>query len=198
MAFLAEVELPGRLVALEPLSMEHADGLAEAVRDGRIHELWYTSAPAPEAVAQDIAQKLGWAAEGRMLPFAIRRLSDARLIGVTTFCNPMPALPAVEIGYTWQAASAHRTGTNTEAKLLMLTHAFDQWGCSRVCFRATWYNYPSRRAMERIGASFEGRIRKDRVLVNGDITDTAQYSITNDDWPVVQRHLKHLLLQNAQ
>ncbi len=192
MLSLSPTTLTGRLVRLEPLTEEHVDGLHRAVQDGHIHDLWYTSAPSPALTDVDVATKRDLADRGQMLPFAIRRLADDRLIGVTTFCNPLPAVPAVEIGYTWQAASAHRTGTNTEAKLLMLTHAFESWGCRRVCFRATWFNHQSRRAIERLGAVFEGRIRNDRVLKTGEVTDTAQYSITDGDWPAVRRHLHHL------
>ena len=195
MLILTATSLTGRIVGLEPLDDGHVMGLRAAVQDGRIHDLWYTSAPAPEAVAADVAAKREQADRGFMLPFAIRRLADGQLIGVTTFCNPLPAVPAVEIGYTWQAASAHGTGTNTEAKLLMLAHAFEQWGCRRVCFRATWFNHQSRRAIERLGAVFEGRIRNDRILRTGEVTDTAQYSITDGDWPAVRRHLEHLLAQ---
>ena len=193
MTILDAATLTGRLVRLEPLSDEHVAGLREAVQDGRIHDLWYTSAPAPEAMASDVAAKRDQWDRGLMLPFAIRRLADGQLIGVTTFCTPLPAVPAVEIGYTWQAASAHGTGTNWDAKLLMLTHAFEQWGCRRVCFRATWFNHRSRRAIERLGAVYEGRIRNDRILRTGEVTDTSQYSITDGDWPAVRRHLHHLL-----
>lgn len=193
MTILDATALSGSLVRLEPLSDAHVDGLREAVQDGRIHDLWYTSAPTPGEMAADVAAKREQGDRGLMLPFAIRRLDDGRLIGVTTFCNPLPSVPAVEIGYTWQAASAHGTGTNRDAKLLMLTHAFEQWGCRRVCFRATWFNHQSRRAIERLGAVFEGRIRNDRILRTGEVTDTAQYSITDGDWPAVRRHLHHLL-----
>ncbi|MHA6511990.1 GNAT family N-acetyltransferase [Tessaracoccus sp. Z1128] len=193
MNFLESTTLTGRLITLEPLTDEHVGGLRQAVEDGRIHDLWYTSAPAPDAVAADVAAKRRQAERGAMLPFAIRRQADGQLIGVTTFCSPLPAVPAVEIGYTWQAASAQRTGTNTEAKLLMLAQAFDQWGCRRVAFRATWFNHQSRRAIERLGAVYEGRLRNDRILRTGEVTDTAQYSITDGDWPAVRRHLRHLL-----
>ena len=195
MLILSATSLAGRIAGLEPLHDGHVIGLRAAVKDGDIHHLWYTSAPAPEAVAADVAAKRAQVDRGLMLPFAIRRLADGQLIGVTTFCNPLPAVPAVEIGYTWQAASAHGTGTNTEAKLLMLAHAFGPWGCRRVCFRATWFNHQSRRAIERLGAVFEGRIRNDRILRTGEVTDTAQYSITDGDWPAVRRHLEHLLAQ---
>lgn len=192
-SLLDPVTLAGDLVRLEPLTRAHADALREAVRDGRVWELWCTSAPTPEGVEADIDAKLGLAARGLMLPFATRRLADDRVIGVTTFLNPLPAIPALEIGYTWNAASARRTGTNTEAKLLMLRHAFGEWGVRRVAFRANWYNQPSRRAIERLGAEFEGRLRNDRVTRDGLVTDTAQYSITDDQWPAVRRHLTHLL-----
>jgi len=191
--FLTTTSLTGRIVGLEPLADDHVAGLCLAVQDGRIHDLWYTSAPAPEAMEADVATKRDMADRGLMLPFAIRRVADGQVIGVTSFCNPLPAVPAVEIGYTWQAASAHGTGTNTEAKLLMLTHAFEQWGCLRVCFRATWFNHQSRRAIERLGAVFEGRIRNNRILRTGEVTDTAQYSITDGDWPAARRHFEHLL-----
>lgn len=196
MAFLDPVVLAGGLVRLEPLAADHAATLTEAVRDGRVWELWYTSAPEPDAVAADIAAKLERAERRLVLPFACRRLADDRLVGVTTYLNPLPAVPAVEIGSTWLAASARRTGINTEAKLLLLRHAFGAWGCRRVAFRATWHNAESRRAIERLGAVFEGRIRNDRVLRDGTVTDTAQYSITSGDWPAVERHLRHLLARH--
>ena len=129
MQFLTPTTLTGHLVSLEPLDDVHIEGLRAAVQDGHINDLWYTSAPAPETVAADVKAKRDLAERGLMLPFALRRLADGQLVGVTTYCHPLPTVPAVEIGYTWQAASAHRTGTNTEAKLLMLAHAFEQWGC---------------------------------------------------------------------
>ena len=124
MQFLTPTTLTGHLVSLEPLDDVHIEGLRAAVQDGHINDLWYTSAPAPKTVAADVKAKRDLAERGLMLPFALRRLADGQLVGVTTYCHPLPTVPAVEIGYTWQAASAHRTGTNTEAKLLMLAHAF--------------------------------------------------------------------------
>lgn len=193
MSFLDPVTLAGRLVRLEPLGSQHADGLRAAVADGNVWELWYTSAPSPDAVDDDIAAKLDQAGRGVLLPFATRRLADDRLVGVTTYLHPLPDVPAVEIGFTWNAASARRTGINTESKLLLLHHAFEVWGCRRVAFRATWFNHESRRAIERLGAVFEGRIRNDRVTRDGVVTDTAQYALTDDAWPAVECHLTHLL-----
>ncbi len=193
MAFMDPVTLEGTLARLKPLGAQHALGLRGAVNDGRAWELWYTSAPAPDDVATDIAAKLELAAQRLVTPFATVRRSDEQVIGVTTFLQPLPTVPGVEIGSTWNAASARRTGTNTESKLLLMTHAFEEWGCRRVAFRSTWFNHESRRAIERLGAVFEGMIRNDRVLRTGEVTHTAQYSVTDDEWPAVRRHLRELL-----
>lgn len=198
MAFLDPVVLTGRHVRLEPLSRDHAAALRAAVRDGRVWELWYTSAPEPDAVAADIEAKLTLAGQGLMLPLVTRRQADGKVVGATAYLNPVPGVPAIEIGSTWNAASTRRTGTNTESKLLLLRHAFDVWGCRRVAFRTTWFNLESRRAIERLGAVFEGHIRHDRVTRDGIVTDTAQYSITDDQWPAVERHLTHLLGARGQ
>lgn len=189
MAFLDPVTLTGDLVHLEPLSAAHADGLRAATLDGRVWELWYTSAPSPDGVDADIAAKMDLVERRLMMPLVIRRRADDRVIGVSTYCNPLPAVPAVEIGYTWNAASARRTGTNTEAKLLMLRHAFSTWGVRRVAFRTNWFNLQSRTAIERLGAVFEGRIRSDRISREGIVGDTAQYSLTAEQWPSVEMHL---------
>ncbi len=196
MPFLDPVTLRGALVAVEPLEVGHADALRDATLDGRVWELWHTSAPEPDGIAANIADKLAMAERGSLLPFAVRRRADDRIVGVTTYLNPSPAVPAVEIGYTWYAASARRTGLNTEAKLLLLRHAFDVWACRRVAFRTNWFNHESRRAIERLGAVLEGRIRRDRITRDGIVTDSAQYSITDDQWPAVERHLTHLLARD--
>lgn len=198
MPFLNPVTLGGDLVLLEPLTLDHADGLREAALDGRTWETWHVSAPGPDAVVVDIAGKLAMAERGALLPFAVRRRADDRLVGVTAYLNPLPAVPALDIGYTWHAASARRTGINTEAKLLLLGHAFGALTCRRVGFRTSWFNHESRRAIERLGAVFEGRIRSDRVTRDGIVTDTAQYSITDGQWPAVERHLTHLLAHHTR
>lgn len=197
MSFLDPVTLTGDLVRLEPLSLDHVDALQDATADGDVGLLWYTTAPTPENVRADIETKLANQAARQQLPFATVRRADERVIGVTTYLNPLPAVPAVEIGATWNAASARRSGTNTESKLLLLGHAFEHWGCRRVVFRVTWFNHESRRAVERLGAVFEGMMRNDRVMRSGEVTHTAQYSITDDEWPAVQHHLRYLLSRPA-
>ena len=130
------------------------------------------------------------AEQGQWLPFVV--LQDAVPVGSTSFLHPQAEIPSVEIGATWLGPAARRTGVNTVAKSLLLTHAFDVWGCRWVTFRATWWNRASRAAIERIGASFEGRIRNDRVTREGLVTDSAQYAITDAEWPAVRRHLQFL------
>src|SRR5579859_3105002 len=124
MPFLDPVTPRGRLVSLEPLSTEHRDGLEQAVLDGELWNLWYTSVPRPEGMAAEIERRLELHARGSMLPFATRRVADGRLIGMTTYMNMDVANRRVEIGSTWNAAGAHGTGTNAESKLLLLRHAF--------------------------------------------------------------------------
>lgn len=192
MGFLDPVTLVGREVRLEPLSLEHAGGLADAARLDQVWRLWYASAPPADQMRSDIETKLAAARAGQVAPFAVLR-ADGVPVGMTTFLHPLAAVPAVEIGMTWLSASVCRTSVNTESKLLMLGHAFEEWSCRRVALRATWLNQRSREAIERIGATFEGRIRNDRVMRDGTVTDTAQYSITDAEWPAVKQHLRHLL-----
>ena len=192
MGFLEPVTLEGRQVRLEPLGIGHAGGLADAARLDQVWGLWYASAPQADQMQADIDAKLAAARAGQLLPFAVLR-PDGVPVGVTTYLHPLPAVPAIEIGMTWLAASVRGTGVNTEAKKLLLGHAFEAWGCRRVALRTTWLNQRSRAAIERIGATFEGRIRHDRVMRDGTVTDSAQYAITDAEWPAVKQHLRHLL-----
>lgn len=190
MAFLDPATLEAGPVRLEPLTLQHAGPLAEAMGDDRPADLWFARTPEPADLAADIATKLAAAEQGQWLPFVV--LQDAVPVGSTSFLHPQAEIPSVEIGATWLGPAARRTGVNTVAKSLLLTHAFDVWGCRRVTFRATWWNRASRAAIERIGASFEGRIRSDRVTREGLVTDSAQYAITDAEWPAVRRHLQFL------
>lgn len=185
--------LTGDLVVLEPLAPGHHDELVDAASDGRLWERWYTTVPAPDDMAADIARKLALADAGSSVPFVVRRRADRVALGVTTFLNLEPAVPRAEIGSTWLAASAQRSGINTEAKLLLLTHAFETWGCVRVEFRTHRLNTQSRRAIERIGGQLEGILRQHVRLPNGLLRDTAQYAILDHEWPTVRTHLRALL-----
>lgn len=192
------VTLTGKNVILEPLHADHHDGLVEAAKDGELWKLWYTSVPAPEGMAAEIAKRLDMQAAGTMLPFTTRLIDPAtggpgRIIGMTTYCNIDAATPRVEIGYTWNAASAHGTGTNPDSKLLLLRHAFEVLHCPAVEFRTHWLNHQSREAIARLGAKQDGVLRSHQRSRNGELRDTVVFSILQHEWPAVRNGLEHRL-----
>jgi len=182
------IVLQGQHVRLEPLRPAHAPALAEAVLPGRLWELWYTAIPAPERMAAEIERRLGLLAAGSMLPWAVIDASGTP-VGMTTYMNIDNAHQRVEIGSTWYAQSVQRTPLNTEAKRLLLAHAFDTLQCIAVEFRTHRFNTQSRRAIERLGAQFDGMLRNHQRAGNGTLRDTVVYSITADEWPTVRSHL---------
>lgn len=181
--------LGGRHVRLVPLSAEHETGLVDAVRDGNLWQLWYTSVPTPEGMGAEIARRLRLQAAGSMLPFTVIEPASGRIVGMTTYMNIDAAAPRVEIGSTWYAKSVQRTPLNTEAKLLLLRHAFEQLGCLAVEFRTHFFNQQSRRAIERLGAKLDGILRSHQRTANGALRDTCVYSIIAGEWPTVRSHL---------
>jgi N-acetyltransferase len=187
------ITLEGTKVRLVPLALSHADDLATAVRDGELWNLWYTSVPEPENTAEEIERRLALQTAGTMAPFAVVDPITNRAIGMTTYMNIDQANRRVEIGSTWYASSYQRTGLNTEAKLLLLTHAFDTLGCIAVEFRTHIRNEQSRRAIERLGAKFDGILRHHSYAKDGTLRDTVVYSIIAPEWPAVRDHLKSLL-----
>ncbi|MHC6229841.1 GNAT family N-acetyltransferase [Arthrobacter sp. MMS24-T111] len=198
MTFLEPLTLTGRHVILEPLAEEHHDGLVDAARDGELWKLWYTSVPAPDAMAAEIRRRLALQDQGSMLPFTTR-LIDAetggpgRIIGMTTYMNIDAATPRVEIGSTWNAASAQGTGTNPDSKLLLLGHAFEAVGCPAVEFRTHWLNHQSREAIARLGAKQDGVLRSHSRTSDGNLRDTVVFSILDHEWPAVRAGLEYRL-----
>ncbi|PFG34930.1 GNAT family N-acetyltransferase [Sanguibacter antarcticus] len=195
---IGPVTLRGRLVVLEPLAAEHHDGLVEAARDGELWRLWYTSVPTPEQMGAEIDQRLSAQASGSMLPFTARLRDQqtggpGRIIGMTTYMNIDAATPRLEIGSTWNAASAHGTGTNAESKLLLLGHAFETLGCPAVELRTHSLNMQSREAIERLGAKQDGILRSHARTRDGLLRDTVVYSILEHEWPAVRRGLEFRL-----
>ncbi|MCA0377812.1 MAG: GNAT family N-acetyltransferase [Actinobacteria bacterium] len=189
--------LAGRLVTLEPLSYEHREGLCEAVRDGELWNAWYTNVPRPEGMEAEIERRLELQRKGSMLPFTARRNDTGAIIGMTTFMNIDAVTPRVEIGSTWNAVSAHASGTNPDSKLLLLSHAFDVWGCPAVEFRTDFHNQQSRAAIARLGAKQDGVLRSHLRPAAGYTRDTVVFSIIDSEWPGVrlgleQRVQRHL------
>jgi len=190
--------LRGRHVELVPLEADHADELLFAAAGDRT-SYGFTEVPGDaEHMARYIANLLAKRDLGTDLPFAQRLLPDGRLIGCTRFLEirrwrGRPEPDEVEIGGTWLAADVQRTPVNTEAKLLLLTHAFDVWHVDRVALATEVRDERSRRAIERIGARFEGVLRHHRpstvVGEAGRPRDTALFALTDDDWPAAKAAL---------
>lgn len=188
--------LGGERVVLEPLDRSHHDALVEAARDGQLWTLGYTRVPRPEQMRDSIAHALAVQASGLLMPFTVRLRSTGRVIGQTTYCNIEADHRRLEIGGTWNARSVHRTGTNTESKLLLLSHAFDQLHCIAVEFRTHWLNQQSRDAIERLGAKQDGVLRSHRIMPDGTLRDTVVYSILEHEWPTVRNELRRRLSQD--
>ncbi len=193
MAFAGPVTLSGSRVVLEPLVADHVDALVDAARDGELWKLWYTSVPTPDGMAADIERRLHLQRAGGMLPFAVVETGTSRAVGMTTYMNIDAINRRVEIGSTWYAKRVQRTGLNTEAKLLLLGHAFDALRCIAVEFRTHWMNQQSRTAIARLGARQDGVLRNHVVASDGTLRDTVVFSIIASEWPAVRRHLLHLL-----
>ena len=138
--------LEGRGIRLEPLAAEHGEGLATAVADGRLWDLWFVATPEPENITAYIDDALKGQREGNMLPWAVRDLAGRAIIGSTRYHDIVPRIDRVEIGYTWYAQSRQRTFVNTTCKLLLLTHAFDSLGCKVVGLRTDGFNFRSERS----------------------------------------------------
>ncbi len=170
----------------------HAPALKQAVADGRLWELWYTSIPAPDAMEQEIARRLTLHEQGHMLPFTVFDANTGGTLGMTTYMNIDAANRRLEIGSTWYRQSAQRTGCNTQCKLLLLTHAFEALHCIAVEFRTHFFNQRSRRAIERLGARQDGILRSHAVGPDGRLRDTVVYSIVAAEWPTVRQHLRWL------
>jgi len=181
--------LTGRAVRLEPLSQDHCDALIAAVRDGEIWRHWYTTAPEPERMAADIDRRLGLLAEKAMLPFTVFD-AGGKAVGMTSYMAIDRKHWRVEIGSTWLARGAQRTGINTEAKLLLLTHAFETLDCIAVELRTHALNFQSRKAIERLGAKLDGILRNHQRARNGTLRDTCVYSIIQSEWPTIRAHLQ--------
>jgi RimJ/RimL family protein N-acetyltransferase len=188
--------LRGHHVTLEPLAPSHADGLRDAVEDGRLYDLWYTNVPMPQDVEAYIDGALATQAKGTQLAFAVRD-AQGRVVGTTRYYELAPEVPRLQIGYTWYGASVQRTGLNTEAKLLLLGHAFDALHCASVGLQTSWFNLASRAAIARLGAKEEGITRNHVRHRDGTLRDTVNFSIIENEWPAVKQNLLGRLGRDA-
>jgi RimJ/RimL family protein N-acetyltransferase len=196
------VVLSGSAVRLEPLGEHHVAGLIAAAEEDPAFYQWQLTPVGRAATEAYVAEAAEGRDAGHMLPFAIVRLSDERIVGSTRFCRiecwDWPegtdyfgrTTPDVcEIGHTWLARSATRTAVNTDAKRLLLRHAFETWLVQRVSLRTDVRNHRSQAAIERLGASKDGVVRAERLAVDGTVRDSVLYSITWAEWPAVKERL---------
>lgn len=186
--------LTGRLVRLEPLTAEHAPGILNAARaDGAQDEVfrWLSVRPPVDGAgaAALIASALAGLADGTRFPLAQLDAATGTVIGSTSLYEVIPSLRTLAIGHTWLGRPWWRTGHNTEAKLLLLTHAFGTLGAVRVVWHTDIYNTRSQAAIARLGATREGILRKHRIRLDGTWRDTVQYAMTDDDWPAARERL---------
>jgi RimJ/RimL family protein N-acetyltransferase len=192
---VAPVTLTGRFVRLEPLTLAHGDALAAFAYEPSIWSWMPTRALDRGALDAWIAEALAAERAGTALPFATVLLAEKRVVGSTRFLNIAPRDGRMEIGATWIGAPYQRSAVNTEAKLLMLQHAFETLGATRVELKTHSENVKSRRAIERIGARFEGIHRKHMLHHDGSRRDTAWYSIVDDEWAAVKARLSEMMLR---
>ena len=191
--FIEPVTLRGRHATLEPLAREHEDALRRAASDGELWRLWYTSVAPPEKMNEYIANALDMRERLGAMPFVVRDNADGEVVGCTRYFNVDAVNRRIEIGHTWYAKRAQRTAINTECKLLLLTHAFEKLRCIAVEFRTHWFNHASREAILRLGAKQDGVLRNHQIAPDGGYRDTVVFSIIENEWPAVKRHLEFQL-----
>jgi RimJ/RimL family protein N-acetyltransferase len=187
---ISPVILDGQHVRLEPLSVAHEESLVAAASDGELWNSTVTIVPSRATVAGYIAAALDMQAKGTALPFVTIHKSSGKVVGSTRYFHIERDHRRVEIGYTWLSASAQRTQINTEAKLQMLTHAFETWRCIRVEFFTDFLNHQSRTAILRLGAKQEGILRNHMIMPSGRYRDSVCFSITEAEWPEVRAGLE--------
>ena len=187
--WIEPVTLTGKHVQLQPLGIEHQEGLQQAAADGELWKLWYTSVPPPDGTRAYIAAALAMRDDLGALPFVVRETRHGDVVGTTRLFNVDATHRRLEIGHTWYARRVQRTALNTEAKLLLLSHAFEHLRAIAVEFRTHFMNQQSRAAIARLGAKQDGVLRNHQVAADGGYRDTVVFSIIESEWPAVRRHL---------
>lgn len=182
---------------LDPLSLSYEDALIAAAVDGELWTSAVTIVPTRDTMAAYIETALSAQALGDELPFVIVSKANSKVVGTTRYYDIRPADRRVAIGYTWLSRSAQRTAINTECKLMLLTHAFEEWNCNRVELVTDVLNEQSRTAISRIGAKEEGILRQHMIMPSGRVRDSVIFSIVADEWPEVKVNLISRLAKTA-
>jgi N-acetyltransferase len=184
--------LEGEHIILRPMERSDGPAIVDAASDGRLWELFYTAVPGPESIDAYLDSAAAEAAYGRAMPFAVIDKASGKLVGATRYMRMKADARRLEIGTTFYAQSAQRSPINSEAKLLLLTHAFEAMDCMCVQLRTDAFNFQSQRAIERLGAKRDGVLRNHSIL-NGRNRDTVVYSILANEWNGVKTHLRFRL-----
>ena len=166
--------------------------MQEAARDGELWNLWFTSVPHPELTLPYVEQALVLRDQGKAVPFVVRDANGV-VVGSTRYGNIESDHKRLEIGWTWYAARVQRTALNSEAKLLLLSNAFETLGAIAVEFRTNWFNQRSRAAIARLGAKQDGVLRNHMLMPDGTRRDTVVFSIVDSEWPAVKKNLQYQL-----
>lgn len=185
--------LEGAVVRLEPLARDHLDGLIAAGLDPELWRFTASEVRSPDEMRMYVEQALAEREAGTSLPFATVHRTTGTVIGSTRFGNIAADHRRCEIGWTWISRPWQRSAVNTEAKYLMLRHAFEQWQCIRVELKTSARNERSRRAILRIGATEEGTLRQHMINADGSLRDTVYFSILDREWPAVKARLESML-----
>ncbi|WP_302173314.1 GNAT family N-acetyltransferase [uncultured Hydrogenophaga sp.] len=191
--FVQPIVLRDRGIRLEPLAIDHENGLKAAAADGELWRLRVTSVPEPENTRAYIETALKMREQGCRFAFAVIDEATGTVLGSTSFHDILPEVKRVEIGYTWYAQRVQRSHVNTTCKLLMMGHAFDTLGCHVVGWRTDNFNFASQAAIERLGARKDGVIRGHALRRDGTIRDTVMYSMRAGEWPEARAQLLYRL-----
>lgn len=186
------ITLKGKHVTLEPLEQHHLADIQAAAADGELWKLFFTSVPSPENTQNWLNIALEMQQQQKAVPFVVRENATGQIVGASRYCNMDINNKRLEIGYTWYAQRVQRSPVNTECKLLLLGHAFEEFGCIAVEFRTDWFNRRSQAAIERLGAKRDAVLRNHMILPDGRIRDTVVYSILHSEWTGVKKNLQYM------
>lgn len=186
------ITLKGKHVTLEPLEQHHLADIQAAAADGELWKLFFTSVPSPDNTQNWLNIALDMQQQQKAVPFVVRENASGQIVGATRYCNMDINNKRLEIGYTWYAQRVQRSPVNTECKLLLLGHAFEEFGCIAVEFRTDWFNRRSQAAIERLGAKRDAVLRNHMILPDGRIRDTVVYSILHSEWAGVKKNLQYM------
>ena len=190
-----EIVLESNNIRLQPIRITNKEDLISASSDGNLAELWFTSVPTPNTIDNYISSAIEDFELDKGLAFVVIDKHTNKVIGTTRYTNATPEHRRLEIGYTWYSRTFQKTHVNSECKLLLLTHAFEELNAIAVEFRTNWYNFPSRNAILRLGAKQDGVLRNHQIMADGSLRDTVVFSIIESEWKTCKRTLTYKIDQ---